>query len=318
MPFRRLCQSFGATATCSEMIYAHQLLKRKGRESALLRHHPEETNFGVQLAVKKPELAADATRMAADAGARFVDLNCGCPIHEAVKKGMGSRLLQKPNRLNEVLSAMVAATSIPITVKLRIGYSESKINLRQTVAAAVDAGVQAIVVHGRTREQRYSRSADWELLAQVAEECPVPLLGNGDILTPYEASARLEGTSLAGAMIARGALIKPWIFRELTQGQEWLPNEQEFRTILERFASYLKDHFGRDDLGRRRGVPFLAWHLDWFGRYCPLPEAQWREPAQQHPLMQTRSLPEPLVVLPGRDDPEGRERVANELWDEVE
>lgn len=300
------------------MIYAHQLLKGKGRESALLRHHPEETNFGVQLAAKRADLAADATRMAADAGARFVDLNCGCPIYEAVKRGMGSRLLQKPNKLNQILGAMVAATDVPVTVKLRIGYSESKVNLRQTVAASVDAGVRAIVVHGRTREQRYSRAADWELLAEVAEDCPVPLLGNGDILIPYEASRRLDGTTLAGAMIARGALIKPWIFKELAEGQEWLLSEQQFHEVLERFTGYLKDHFGRDELGRRRGVTFLAWHLDWFGRYRPLPETDWKQAADEHPLLQTRSLPEPLVVLPSRDDPEGRDREANLLWDRVE
>lgn len=297
------------------MIYAHQLLKGKGREPALLRHHPEEKNFGVQLAAHKPNLAADATKMAADAGAKFVDLNCGCPIHEAVKKGMGARLLQKPGKLSTILSAMVAATELPITVKLRIGYSESKINLRQTVAAAADAGVSAIIVHGRTREQRYSRAADWALLAEVAADCPVPLLGNGDILIPLEARQRLNGTPLAGAVIARGALVKPWIFKELAEDQEWLPTREEWWEVVLRFCGYLKEHFGDDEIGRRRGVRFLSWHLDWFSRYRPLPEAEWAEAAAEHPLIQTRSVGPPLVDLPGKADQEGRDRVAGEIWD---
>lgn len=297
------------------MVYAHQLVKRKGREPALLRHHPSEDNFGVQIAASKPRLAAEAAQISEQWGARFVDLNCGCPIYDTVQKGMGARLLQKVGKLGKILEAMVDAVSIPVTVKLRIGFSENKINIRETVNTAVEAGVRAIVIHGRTREQRYSRTADWELLAEIAAESPIPVLGNGDILTPVEARDRLNGTQLSGAMIARGALTKPWIFQELAQDEEWLPTPREQWEIILRFTEYLKDHFGRDELGKRRGTEFLAWHLDWFSRYRPLPEARWADSARQHPLLQTRALGEPELVLPGKSEESERIALALEIWE---
>lgn len=315
LPFRRLCREFGATATCSEMIYAHQLTKGNRKEQALLRKHDTEDNFGAQIAANKPKLAADAAVMARDAGAVFVDLNCGCPIYDTVKRGMGARLLQKTGRLGDVLQAMVAAVEIPVTVKLRVGFSETKINIRETVKIAVDSGVQAIVIHGRTREQRYSRSADWALLPEVASECPVPIWGNGDVLTPMEARDRLQNSALAGAMLARGALTKPWVFKELIEDQEWLPDTQTWWNIIVRFTEYLKEHFGIDELGRRRGLEFLAWHLDWFGRYRPLPEAVWQQSAREHPLMQTREIGEPLLLLPDKSQEEERKRLAELIWD---
>ena len=318
LPFRRLCRDFGATATCSEMVYAHQLLRGKGREPALLRHHSSETQFGVQLAARNPEEAASATIIARDAGAKFVDLNCGCPIHDAVRRGMGARLLQKPSKLRPLLESMVKASELPVSVKLRIGYSEDRINIKDTVAAAVDAGVSSIVIHGRTREQRYSKAADWALISQVAAECPVPVLGNGDILIPWEARTRLESSSAVGAVIARGALTKPWIFKELLEDKEWIPSAAEQWEVLVRFTNYLREHFGADELGRQRGTTFLSWHLDWFARYRALPEAEWAEAAGQHPLMQTRSLSEPDLVLPGKDDQQGRDELAALLWDSPE
>lgn len=319
LPFRRLCRDFGATATCSEMVYAHQLLRGKGREPALLRHHPSEDRFGVQIAARAPEEAAEATRIACGAGAKFVDLNCGCPIYDTVKKGMGARLLQKPSKLGQILSAMVkAGGEIPVTVKLRVGFSGDRINIHDTVKAAVEAGVQTLVIHGRTREQRYSKSSDWSLIAEIAASCPVPVVGNGDILIPWEARTRLADTKIVGAIIARGALTKPWIFRELLEDKEWLPTPSEQWEVLVRFTNYLREHFGDDELGRRRGTTFLSWHLDWFHRYRHLPEAEWAESAAQHPLMQTRSVGEPQLYLPNKDDQQGRDEVAALLWDSPE
>jgi tRNA-dihydrouridine synthase 3 len=230
---------------------------------------------------------------------------------------MGARLLQKPSKLGGVLSAMVKASAgdVPITVKLRVGFTRDVVNIAETVTASVDAGVSTIVVHGRTREQRYSKSADWSLIAQTAASCPVPVLGNGDILIPCEARSRLHENRVAGAVIARGALVKPWIFKELLEDKEWLPSAAEQWEILVRFTEYLKEHFHTDELGRRRGTTFLSWHLDWFSRYRPLPEKDWATSAAEHPLMQTRSLSEPDLYLPGKDDQEGRDGLAAALWD---
>ncbi len=297
------------------MIYARQLVKGERKELALLRHHPTETNFGAQLATRDPKEAAEACRMVQDAGVRFIDLNCGCPIHDAVKRGMGSRLLQKPNRLHELLKAMVQASQVPVTVKLRLGYSENKITIAETTRAAVEAGVAGITIHGRTREQRYSRAADWATIAEMAETCPVPVWGNGDVLTPFEAQQRLDKQAISGAMIARGALVKPWIFQELLEGREWLPSPEEQWDILLRFVEYLKEHFGHDELGQRRGCHFLSWHLDWFSRYRPLPEQDWYHASLEHPLLQTRILGEPQLKIPEKAEQQQREELAERMWE---
>jgi len=298
------------------MVYAHQITKNKGREPILLRHHSSEDNFGVQLAASKPNLAAEAARIAQGCGSKFVVLNCGCPIYDTVQKGMGARLLQKVTKLGTILEAMVQAVDIPVTVKLRTGFAEHKINIRETVRVAREAGTQAIIIHGRTREQRYSRSADWQLVGEIAAENPnFPILGNGDILTPMESRQRLQSGPVAGAVIARGALVKPWIFKELREDKEWLPTAEEQWSVIVTLAEYLKDYFGRDELGKRRGVEFLGWHLDWFNRYRPLPESLWSESAQEHPLLQTRSLGEPLLRLPGKNEETERLQLASEIWD---
>jgi tRNA-dihydrouridine synthase 3 len=318
LPFRRLCKDFGATATCSEMAYAHQVVKIRGRQPTLFRHHASEDNFGVQLAASKPQLAAEAARVAQGFGAKFVDLNCGCPIYDTVQKGMGARLLQKVNKLGHILEAMVEAVDIPVTVKLRTGFTEHKVNIRETVRVAIEAGVQTIVIHGRTREQRYSRAADWDLVAEIARDNDVPVLGNGDILTPMEARARINSSAIAGAMIARGALIKPWLFKELSDDREWLPSVAEQWSIIIKFTNYLKEHFGIDELGRRRGLDFLAWHLDWFSRYRPLPEQAWAEQASEYPLLQTRTLGDAPISLPGKGQEAERQQLAGEIWDSSE
>lgn len=297
------------------MVYAHQLVRKEGREQALLRHHPTEDNFGVQIAARKAFDAAEATRIAAGAGARFIDLNCGCPIHDTVSKGMGAWLLKRPSKLESILSAMVNTHTLPITVKLRLGYDEDHINIEATVQAAISAGVQAISIHGRTRQARYSHTADWQKIRTIAEGCPVPIYGNGDILLPYEARTRLNDSAIAGALIARGALIKPWIFQELLSDQEWLPTPKEQWGILTRFIDYLKEYFGVDELGRQRGLSFLTWHLDWFARYAPLPEAQWAQASLAHPLLQTRLPSLPGLRLPGRSEVDARSQLASLLWD---
>ncbi len=289
LPFRRLCRDFGAQITCSEMIYAHQLVKKKNRrEQALLRHHPDETQFGVQLAAYKPEVAVEAAHQAVEAGARFIDLNCGCPIHDTVRRGMGARLLEKTRRLGQILSALTEALDIPVTVKLRTGVRHDRINLEDTVQVAADAGVQAITVHGRTKEQRYTRSADWELVGKVAHQVAVPVIGNGDILTHYEAKERRIRSGLSSVMVARGALIKPWIFRELAEEKDWLPTPEERVEVYFRLAGYYKDYLGHDAIGIKRSHYFLSWHFKFFCRYRPFPEQEFARQAQDYPLLQTR------------------------------
>lgn len=315
--FRRLCVEFGAQITVGEMAVVRRLLRDETREFALLRSHPDEPFFGVQLADSRPERLGDGARIAEQRGARFVDLNCGCPIREITSRGMGASLLQKPGRLGRMVESMRRAVSVPVTVKLRTGWSEGAQNVASLARACEEAGAAAVTIHGRSREQRYSRAADWELIGRVRAERGIPVIGNGDVLTHYEARERVERSGVAGLMLARGALIKPWLFREIHEGHAWLPSAEERVGVLWRLLELMRAHFGADERGARRILGFLPWHLDFFSRYRPLPEERWGAAAREHPLIQTRfadgdDVP-PLEALLRDPRPEVHQRLAEEL-----
>jgi tRNA-dihydrouridine synthase 3 len=321
LPFRRLCVELGAEVTVSEMAVVKKLLKDRNSEFALLRSHPSEPFFGVQLADRHPDSLAEGARIAEAKGARFVDLNCGCPIDEMTRRGLGAGLLRKPGRLARLVEAMAKAVKVPVTVKLRLGWREGQENVSSLAKACEEAGAAAISIHGRTREQRYSRAADWDAIGRVAAERSVPVVGNGDILTPYEARERKSRSGVASVMLARGALIKPWLLREIREDREWLPTADERFGLLFRFTTLLREHFGDDERGRTRAMRFLPWHLGFFCRYRPFPEAEFAEPARRHPLLQTRPADRddvsPLEALLRDARPLVHEALARELLSAV-
>jgi tRNA-dihydrouridine synthase 3 len=319
LPFRRLCTEMGAEVTVSEMVVVRKLVKGSTSEYALLKSHPDEAFFGVQLADRAPESLAEGARIAESRGARFVDLNCGCPIDQMTRRGLGASLLRKPGRLGRLVEAMKRAVAVPVTVKLRAGWSEGKINVEDVARVCEESGADAIAIHGRTREQRYSRAADWDLIGRVAARRGVPVIGNGDILTHYEARERMVRSGVGSVMLARGALIKPWLFREIRSGRSWEPSAEERFGVLWRLVELLREHFGTDERGRRRSMRFLPWHLGFFCRYRPLPEERYAEMAGTHPLLQSRldpgSLDSPLERLLAATAPQTHERLAGELLD---
>jgi len=317
LPFRRLCVELGAEVTVGEMAVVYKLLRDRSSEFALLRSHPDEPFFGAQLAERKPEALAEGARLAAARGARFVDLNCGCPIDGMTRHGLGSSLLKKPGRLARLVEAMGKAVTVPVTVKLRTGWHEGEENVAEVARACEEAGASAITIHGRTREQRYSKAADWDLIGRVAAERGVPVVGNGDILTHYEARDRMRRSGVTSVMLARGALVKPWLFREVREGRTWLPTPEERVGVLWRFVELLREHFHDDERGRRRALRFLPWHLGFFCRYRPLPEDAFLERSREHPLLQSRlSLAEGATALErllADPRPETHELFAREL-----
>ena len=317
LPFRRLCVELGAQVTFGEMAVVRKLLGGSPSEFALLKSHPDEPFFGVQLADNKPDTLAEGARLAESRGARFVDLNCGCPIHEITRRGLGASLLRKPSRLGRLVAAMAQAVKLPVTVKLRVGWKEDEANVSQVARVCEENGAAAISIHGRTREQRYSRAADWEIVGRVAAERSVPVIGNGDILTHYEARERMDRWGVRSVMLARGALIKPWLFREIREGRSLLPTPEERFATLWRFVELLREHFGTDERGQKRMLRFLPWHLNFFCRYVPLPEEVYAEQARAHPLLQSRlQAPAPgsaLERLLGDARPETHLRLAAEL-----
>jgi tRNA-dihydrouridine synthase 3 len=319
LAFRRLCVELGAEVTVSEMAVVRNLLKGKNAEFALLKSHASETCFGVQLADRSEDSLAEGARLAESRGARFLDLNCGCPTADVTGRGMGASLMRKPTRLARLVATMVRTVAIPVTVKLRTGWSGQRPNVSEVARACEEAGASALTVHGRSREQRYQQAADWELIGRVAAERTIPVVGNGDILTHYEARERLARSGVSSLMLARGALIKPWLFREIREGRGWEPTAEERLALLLRFTTLLREHFGGDARGGRRILGFLPWHLGFFCRYRPLPEAEYGALAREHPLIQRRQeLGEGLDPLEGllRDPrPETHARLAEALLD---
>ncbi len=267
LPYRRLCREYGAVRTCSEMVLAHKLVK--GGERPLLRHHPDETDFGVQLAGKRPEVVADAAVIAVEAGARFIDLNFGCPIDLVVRKGAGAALLRRPGKLAAVVAAVRAAVDLPLSAKIRLGYSADRINCVKVARMVEEAGADAVVVHGRTRAQRYRLSADWDRIDEVARAVSIPVVGNGDILTCWDLERRRAETAVESFLIARGALIKPWIFTELRDMKPLYPEPADRWGTMRRYFDLAREHFGDDARGLGRVRRFFLWHLGFWNRYYP-------------------------------------------------
>ncbi len=217
LPYRQLCQELGARVTMSEMAVARRLKQKRRSEYALIRRAPDEKFFGVQLAGNKPDEMAWAAELVEARGADLIDVNLGCPIDYFTSKGLGAALAREPRRVRRIVEAMKQARRIPVTVKIRLGWNDEHRNYLDVARAAVEGRADAVFVHGRTRAARYTMTADWSAIAEVAAAVPVPVIGNGDLLFHHEVAAALN-TGCTAVMSARGALIKPWLFREAIDG----------------------------------------------------------------------------------------------------
>ena len=318
LPYRQLCIELGARVLVSEMVVARRLKQRRRGEFALIRRAPGEPCFGVQLAGNRPDEMAWAAALVAARGADFVDLNLGCPIDHFTRKGLGAALARQPNRVRRVVEAMRAAVSVPVSVKIRLGWSADKKNYLDVARAAVDAGASAITVHARTREARYRHPADWDAIAEVAAAVPVPVIGNGDLLFAHEIQHYLRTSGCAGVMVARGALIKPWIFKEMQDGY-WDIAAEERLAIYRRYVGLACAHWtlptgtDLDEYGRTRLREFLRWHVGFWCRYVPRrADGTWPSMQQRESSFTPRS---DLEALLARTDDAAIDYVTDQLLD---
>ena len=314
LPYRRLCVELGAFVTMSEMAVARRLKQRRQGEHALIRRFDGEPCFGVQLAGKDPAEMAWAAGLAQARGAAFVDVNLGCPIDAFTRKGLGAALARRPARVGQIVSAMKQALpATPVTIKIRLGWDEGSLNYLDLARAAVDAGVDGIFVHGRTRNARYRQAADWNAVGEVAAAVPVPVVGNGDLLFPHEIEAARARAGCAGVMVARGALIKPWLFTEARDGQVWNIDAEARVRLYRRYVELAIGHWGDDEHGRSRVRDFLRWHLGFWCRYRP-PHREGTLPAMQtrDAVFEPRT---PLEMLLARADDPALEYVCGRLMD---
>ncbi|HUE84478.1 MAG TPA: tRNA-dihydrouridine synthase family protein [Vicinamibacterales bacterium] len=316
LPYRRLCVELGARITVSEMTLARRLKQKRAGEFALIRRFSGEPCFGVQLATNKPDDAAWAAALVESRGADFVDMNFGCPIDYFTRKGLGAAIGRSPNRIRRLVEAMKrSVTHVPVTAKIRLGWNEMSLNYLDQARAAVDGGADALFVHGRTRNARYRSTADWDAIAAIVSAVPVPVIGNGDLLFPHEIDAARQRSGVAAVMVARAALIKPWIFREACHGV-WDISAEERVAIYRRYAALAREHWGDDEHGMTRVRAFTRWHLDFWCRYTP------RHADGTYPSMQTRDavMParSPLEALLAREDEQALAHLADCLAAERE
>ena len=183
--------------------------------------------------------------------------------------GFGAALLQRPSKVATLIEAMRAAVSVPITIKMRLGWSADKPSYLKVARAAEEAGAAAIALHARSRAQRYRRPADWTCIRELTEAVSVPVIGNGDILTWRDAKQRLRETGCAGVMVGRWGLAKPWMFREFETESDVQPDTEQRLAIIRRYVELCRELFGDDEKGRERTRRFLVFHQDFFRRYRP-------------------------------------------------
>ena len=300
LPYRRLCAELGARVLMSEMTVARRLKQRRRGEFALIRRAPDEPFFGVQLAGTDAEEMGWAAALVESRGADLVDVNLGCPIDYFTRKGMGAALGRQPKRIRRIVEAMKrAVTRVPVTAKIRLGWNDADRNYMEQALAAADGGADAVIVHGRTRDARYRQSADWDAIGEIAAAVRVPVVGNGDILFPHHVAEARARSGCAAVMAGRGVLIKPWLFREASEGY-WDIDPEERLAIYRRYVDLAREHWGDDEHGLLRVREFVMWHLGFWCRYAP------RRADGTWPGMQTRESSAfaraPLEALLARGD----------------
>ncbi|MFV0600796.1 MAG: tRNA dihydrouridine synthase DusB [Brachymonas sp.] len=266
-PFRQLCRQFGAGYAVSEMVTSRRDLWLSLKTSRRADHAGEPGPIAVQIAGVDPAEMADATRYNIDRGAQIIDINMGCPAKKVCKKWAGSALMQNEPLAMQIIDAVVAACAphgVPVTLKMRTGWSAQRRNAVQLGRQAENAGVAMLTVHGRTREQGYKEEAEYDTIAAVKAATRIPVVANGDIDSPQKAAHVLAATGADALMIGRAAMGRPWLFREIghflqTGAVLPPPAVAEVRNALLR---HLDDHYSL--YGEYTGVRNARKHINWY------------------------------------------------------
>ena len=264
-PFRQLCRQLGAGLTVSEMVTSDRTLWHTPKSKQRLDHRGEPEPRIVQIAGGDPEMLADAAQGNVEYGAQIIDINMGCPAKKVCNKAAGSALLRDERLVGEILEAVVSAVDVPVTLKIRTGWDESSRNGVKIARLAESLGIQALAVHGRTREQRYMGDAEYDTIAAIRQSVDIPVFANGDIDSPEKAYQVLRYTEASAVMIGRSAQGNPWLFREIVHylktGERLPPPSVEERlTVMQAHLTALYQHYG-DYMGVRIARKHIGWYL---------------------------------------------------------
>nr|WP_212655463.1 tRNA dihydrouridine synthase DusB [Marinomonas sp. CT5] len=265
LPFRRLCHDQGAGLVVSEMVTSDVRLWNSTKSRHRLIHDAEVSPRSVQIAGGDPQMMAEAAQQNVELGAQIIDINMGCPAKKVCNKAAGSALLKDEALVREILESVVNSVSVPVTLKIRTGWSQDQKNGLAIAKMAEDIGIQALAIHGRTRECKFQGHAEYDTIAEIKHHLNIPIFANGDIKDAQSAKFVKDYTQADGIMIGRAAQGRPWIFREINhylETNELLapPSLSEVRHLVINHVNALHQFYG-DYLGVRIARKHVGWYL---------------------------------------------------------